>query len=127
MAGARRWRLVRCAGAAGALMLAAAGCAVQRGPLQVEKPAESALPVGITPQAAQDAVTVGRSTKAEVAAALGPATVVKFDSGYEVWVYQTRQPKDTVHEPTEFVILFAPSGIAKKTRIRPGDVLRRQS
>ena len=69
-------------------------------------------------QEAQGAITIGASTKADVQAALGAATVVKFDSGYEVWVYRGADGKATT-TGAEFVILFAPSGIVKKTRIRP--------
>jgi hypothetical protein len=56
-------------------------------------------------------LTIGRSTKSEVRAALGEGTVVNFDSGYEVWVY--RQPP-----AAELVLLFEPSGILSKTRVR---------
>ena len=63
-------------------------------------------------------LSVGRSTKADVRAALGEGTVVNFDSGYEVWVY--RQP--AVEKPPapagELVLLFEPSGILSKTRVR---------
>jgi hypothetical protein len=55
-------------------------------------------------------LTVGRSTKSDVRAALGEGTVVDFDSDYEVWVY--RQPT------VELVLLFEPSGILSKTRVR---------
>lgn len=72
-------------------------------------------------QEAQGSITVGTSTKAAVRAALGAATVVKFDSGYEVWVYRGTDGKATA-TGAEFVILFAPSGVVKKTRIRsPSD------
>jgi hypothetical protein len=63
-----------------------------------------------------EAVTVGKSTKADVLAALGKTTAVSFDSGYEVWVYQT---KGETRGGDEFVVLFAPTGIVAKTRIRP--------
>jgi hypothetical protein len=66
-------------------------------------------------QAANEAVTVGKSTKADVRAALGEATVVDFESGYEVWVY--REKKATA-PPGELVLLFAPSGVVTKARIR---------
>ncbi|MCY1165586.1 hypothetical protein D9M73_54970 [compost metagenome] len=69
-------------------------------------------------QDAQGAITIGTSTKADVRAVLGATTVVKFDSGYEVWVYRGTDGKATT-TGAEFVILFAPSGIVKKTRIRP--------
>jgi hypothetical protein len=67
---------------------------------------------------AQAMVTPGSSTKAEVAAALGPATVVRFGSGYEVWAYREKLPRSPT-PGAEFVILFAPSGIVQKTRLRP--------
>ncbi|WP_156955370.1 hypothetical protein [Polaromonas glacialis] len=69
-------------------------------------------------QTASEAVAIGTSSKQEVMAALGPATVVRFDSGYEVWVYR-KNPLRSEAANAEFVILFAPSGIVKKTRIRP--------
>ena len=69
-------------------------------------------------QSAQDAIIPGQTTQAEARAALGPATEIRFDSGYAVWVY-----RDKATEPggdrAEFVVLFAPSGIVKKTRLRP--------
>lgn len=69
-------------------------------------------------QTAMETVAIGKSSKQDVMAALGPATVVRFDSGYEVWVYR-RNPLRSELANAEFVILFAPSGIVKKTRIRP--------
>ena len=41
-------------------------------------------------------------------------TVVRFDSGYEVWAYPEKRTPDT----SEFVVLFAPSGIMAKSRVR---------
>ena len=61
-------------------------------------------------QAASEAISVGKSTKADVRAALGEAVVVDFDTGYAVWVYRERPSK-------ELVLLFDPSGTLKKTRI----------
>ena len=74
-------------------------------------------------QSASDSVTVGKSNKADVTAALGPATVINFDSRYEVWVYRakSRQPAEA---KAEFVILFSPDGVVRKTRLRPGYVVR---
>lgn len=69
-------------------------------------------------QAAKDAVTVGKSTKADVRAALGEATVVDFDSGYEVWVYREKPREKTAAPPGELVLLFAPSGVVSKARTR---------
>lgn len=77
-------------------------------------------------QAASDTINLDKTTKAEALATLGPATVVKFDSGFEVWVYRSYQangPKSPEADavPAEFVILFTPQGIVSKTRIRPHD------
>jgi outer membrane protein assembly factor BamE (lipoprotein component of BamABCDE complex) len=98
--------------------LLVAGCA------HVEpKPAEKPLGPGeiLSAQAAQDVLSVGSSTKADVRAALGQAVVVDFASGYEVWVYRERAPEKPVEPPApraELVLLFAPSGILSKTRVR---------
>jgi hypothetical protein len=64
------------------------------------------------PSLAQLASTlaIGRSTRSEVRAALGEGTVLSFDSDYEVWVY--RRPS------SELVLLFEPSGILSKSRLR---------
>ncbi|MES2413543.1 MAG: hypothetical protein V4614_07050 [Pseudomonadota bacterium] len=59
---------------------------------------------------ADKAIIKGVSTKADVQAALGVANVVNFESNYEVWVYRSAG--------AEFVVLFPPNGIVKKTRIR---------
>lgn len=68
---------------------------------------------------AQAMVIPGTSSKADITAALGPAaSVVRFDSGYEVWAYREKPPGSET-PGAEFVILFAPSGIVQKTRIRP--------
>ena len=72
----------------------------------------------MTLQTASEVVVIGKSGKTDVMAALGGARVVRFDSGYEVWVYRaaSRQPPEA---KAEFVILFTPDGVVKKTRIRP--------
>ena len=83
--------------------------------------AEAAPPfrdAAMTMESAQGAIVAGQSTRADVAAALGAATVVKFDSGWEVWVYRQKVQQPTVANP-ELVILFTPDGVVKKTRIRP--------
>jgi hypothetical protein len=81
---------------------------------------EKAVPLGPaevrSAAGAADAITVGRSTKADVRAALGEAVVVDFATGYEVWVYKER-PRDKA-PATELVLLFDPSGVLAKTRIR---------
>jgi len=103
-----------------AACLALTGCA---SPLD-ERDSRNALPEFSTPgmsmQGAKDAIVTGKSTKADVAAALGTGAIVKFDSGYEVWVYRAKAYKPAVDAPgtNELVVLFTPSGIVKKTRIR---------
>ncbi len=69
-------------------------------------------------QAAQDAVVAGQTTQALAMATLGPATEIQFDSGYTVWVYRARAGESQASR-AELVILFAPSGVVKKTRLRP--------
>ena len=69
-------------------------------------------------QSAEGAMTIGTSTKADVLKTLGPATVVKFDSGYEVWAYRDKPARAAV-PGNELVILFTPDGIVKKSRVRP--------
>lgn len=60
-------------------------------------------------------VVAGRTTKADLLAAFGPTRSVRFDSGYEAWVY---------HMPAgdgrygEFVLLIDPTGVVSKTRTR---------
>ena len=69
-------------------------------------------------QAALQALTPGKSDKAEVRALLGEALAVDFDSGYAVWVY--REPLREKEPPpaTELVLLFDPSGVLAKLRAR---------
>ena len=74
-------------------------------------------------QSASGSITVGKSSKAEVMAALGAATVINFDSGYEVWVYRAKS-REPAEAKAEFVILFSPDGVVWKTRLRPAYVVR---
>lgn len=95
-----------------------AGCA-ETGSLREDSPGFIQAR-GITPQGASDVISVGRSTKADVAAALGRAIVIPFDNGYEIWVYRWRGAQPTTRAATELVVLFEPSGLVRKTRVRPG-------
>lgn len=94
------------------------GCAL----LQPAAPKPEPVPLGagqiLSAQAAKEAVSIGKSTKADVRAALGQALVVDFDSGYEVWVYRERLKDKAPPPAAELVLLFAPSGVLSKTRIR---------
>ena len=67
----------------------------------------------VSAKAAEAQITLGKTTRAEVRAALGEGTVVDFDSGYEVWVYRQRAAP-----ASELVLLFDPSGIVAKARVR---------
>lgn len=94
-----------------------AGCAAPESSLS-ENAAPSFRDQRMSAQAASDSIVIGKSTKAEVQAVLGPANVVKFDSGFELWIYGAKEAKVSSAR-AEFVILFTPSGIVKKTRIKP--------
>lgn len=96
-----------------AASLVLAGCAM----LPAAQPERAMFRDGtLSPDAAAALVLPGRSTKAQVAAQLGDADRVAFDSGYEVWVYRQRPTR--AGEP-ELVVLFAPDGLVKKVRVRP--------
>jgi hypothetical protein len=121
-----------------AVAFACAGCVAGCIPLRPRVPTATvtATRAKAVPAYWADAAAIGRSTKADVRAALGDTLVIGFDSGYEVWVYRlvndgrsgARAPeaitRTAPHSPprwrnAEFVVLFAPSGVVAKTRIRP--------
>jgi hypothetical protein len=91
-----------------------------QGPRSLRTPTGESL----APQAAMDRVAIGKSTKADVSSALGEAIVIPFDSGFEVWVYRWAGPDGTTRSATELVVLFDPSGLAMKVRVRPGYATR---
>jgi hypothetical protein len=109
------------------------GCATQTVPSAIVTPVAAKV---VAADRVKHALAPGKSTKADVLAALGESLVIRFDSGYEVWVYRLdsgapvkdaavfswskRKPEVT----DEFVILFAPSGLVAKTRIRQAPRLR---
>lgn len=121
-----------------ALCACVAGCAAP-GALPATADTAAPLPADIiSAQGAKDAIAIGKSTKADVIAALGKTVVINFDSGFEVWVYRVkgseketsgktgltalfapRAAEKATPAKTEFVVLFAPSGVVTKTRIRP--------
>jgi hypothetical protein len=125
------FRMTLAAGLAGCI----AGCASPPAvpPSAVVAQAQTRL---VAADRMKDAVAIGRSTRADVVAALGETLVIRFDTGYEVWVYRLAKdaraqgvtarrgptPSADKAKPDasgEFVILFAPSGLVAKTRIRP--------
>ena len=68
----------------------------------------------------QTLATSGRNaSQPEVTNLLGKATSkVRFDNGYEIWVYRNASIKAPA-SGTELVLLFAPDGLLKKFRVRP--------
>lgn len=67
----------------------------------------------------EQTVQVGSSTREQVRAALGDSTLIRFDSGKEVWMYTYPAASGT---PGEYVILFGGDGVVKK--VRSGEVYR---
>jgi hypothetical protein len=86
-----------------ALLLA--GCATGSAPPGAQVPAERL----------QASVIPGTSTRAQLLAAFGPTKNVVFDSGYEVWVYQSPAGGGRF---AEFVVLINRDGVVTKTRTR---------
>ena len=70
-----------------------------------------------------DAAAAEPATPTDALAAPGPPVVVKFDNGYEVRVFRQKATESKA-DRAEFVLLVAPSGIVKKTRIRPAYALQ---
>lgn len=97
-----------------------AGCAGVGGYPNAPDSAAIALREGASTQAAAAAIVAGQS-KDSVRAALGRAIEIRFDSGYEVWVYRGQESARRSDARPEFVILFAPSGLVEKTRVRSSD------
>lgn len=71
-------------------------------------------------QQALAAVVPGSSTRADLVAALGPMTTIRFDNGYTVTVHRG-QPARRDADTAELVVLFGPSGQAVKARVRPAE------
>ena len=100
-------------------MLFVAGCAAV-----APKPEEKPLGPGevASAHAAKEILELRETTKADVRKALGEAVVVDFASGYAVWVYRERSKQLEKEKPpipgAELVLLFEPSGILTKTRVR---------
>ena len=69
-------------------------------------------------QTARGMIVVGKTTQTDVKEILGPATNIQFESGNVLWVYRT-QTAQSETDRAELVILFDPSGLVKKTRLRP--------
>ena len=90
---------------------------------QTDTAAAPALARGapIAVRSAVNAIIVGTSTRSDVLAALGNATAISFANGYGEWVYRfsdDTSARGAAPAKTEFVVLFSPSGIVTKTRLR---------
>lgn len=109
----------RASGLAGAVLCATllAGCA-----LLATTPAapQFAGQPGLTVAEAAQRITPGQSTRAQVTARLGAAETLRFDSGWEVWVYRARASRPPNAAP-ELLVLFGPDGVARKVRSRGAD------
>ena len=121
-------------GVALAMTASIAGCATPR-PSVAPAAVVTPLRTKVIPAVRADAIAVGKSTRSEVAAVLGETLIIRFESGFELWLYRiasdapakaaaaqsarNRRENETESATGEFVVLFAPSGIVTKTRIRP--------
>lgn len=63
------------------------------------------------------AIAADHGTTEQMRARLGPAKVVSFDSGYQMWRY-TYPARRADAPPAEFTILFGPDGVARKARLQ---------
>ena len=90
-----------------------AACALLGGCALIQPPPKPAPPPP-SPRELLSFLTIGESTKADALAVLGEGVVVDFASGYEVWVYREKSAASS----GELVLLFAPSGILSKARLR---------
>lgn len=102
------------------LSLACAGCVVVAACALAPAPMAASAGVPVRTLATADAaalVRVGSSTQADAMAALGPTNSIRFASGYEVWVYHY-PGIGRAAQRGEFVLLFAPSGVLVKARMR---------
>ena len=93
-------------GAALAFCLALGGCAGSGELFTAENARPEFINKSMLVQEAQDALAVGVSTKADVLAALGIATVISFDGGHEVWAYRGK-PLKAAATGAEFVSVGA--------------------
>ncbi|MEC5162016.1 MULTISPECIES: hypothetical protein [unclassified Janthinobacterium] len=83
-------------------------------------------------EAPEHGITVGKTTKTELDTALGQATAISLDSGYDVWVYKNKEEdaglarylpligRTALFGPAhrrEVIVLFRPDGVVKKYRV----------
>ncbi len=112
----------------GSLVLGMSGCASLG--LGAAKP--------LTEEGVRQALTIGKSTKADVTTVMGDAKVNTFRSGYEVWAYNYKAGLpmfmgflpvvgtfatvvDASTRDRELAILFDKDGIVRKYRLRESE------
>ena len=117
MHGSRKMRLLPASAACACLL---AGCAT----LDADSERTFTKATVVPTRAVDARVSPGKSTKADVLAALGKTTTINFDSGYEIWVYHVKDEARRDAGAAEYVVLFAPSGVVAKTRTRPAPLPR---
>jgi hypothetical protein len=121
-----RVRLLARSLAAGAVVVATVSACALPEPAAVGEPAPDSAAVI---EAARSASSLRGRSSAAVKAALGPATVIAFDSGYAVWVYRFHEPatrkaaqraraSPEPPEAAELVLLVTPSGVVSRVRVR---------
>ena len=117
--------------AAGVIAGGLCACAI-REPARPVAASEPASPVATAANMTRTAEALRGRSREDVIAALGPATIIRFDSGYEVWVYRFVEPAprkptretdsapaaERDHPPSELVMLLTPAGVVAKIRVR---------
>lgn len=88
-----------------------------------------------TPESLQAQLKPGITTKADVIRSMGQGSATRFDSGYEVWVYDDKHAipellhwlpvvgnaasvADATRSMHELALLFGPDGVLRKYQLR---------
>jgi len=105
---------MRCCTLVVATLVCFAGCAAPQSRAPFRDPA-------LTLQGASETIVPGKTARDALAANLGPATTVRFASGFEVWIYsmKTAAGQSSATSPAELVLLLDPAGVVQKVRIKP--------
>jgi hypothetical protein len=69
------------------------------------------------PGAGDTTVAADHGTTEQMQAKLGPAKVIRFDSGNQIWRYTYPSARGG-EQPAEFTILFGADGVARKARLQ---------
>lgn len=83
----------------------------------------------LTQERATQSIVIGKSTRADISAAFGAASVTTFPNGYELWLYQVGYSKmvdsvpyvnlmvSSADNTRELSILFDRTGVVKKFQL----------